>query len=45
MTIAGTWPDGTSAKLTRISAIECGAAGPTAVRDNGAQPAERFALA
>lgn len=45
MTIAGTWPDGTAAKLTRITAIEGGAAGPTAVRDNGAKPAERFALA
>lgn len=46
MTIAGTWPDGTAAKLTRISEIKYGGQdGPVAVRDNGAQAPERFELA
>lgn len=45
MTIAGTWPDGTAAKLTRITEIAFGQGGPVAIRDNGAQDAERFELA
>lgn len=45
MTIAGTWPDGTSEKLTRISEIASSDAGPVAIRCNGAQAAERFELA
>lgn len=45
ITITGTGSDGQRVKLARILTIEAGEDGPVAVRDNGAQPAERFLLA